>query len=74
MEPNEYTYFILSLSYELPEDGTDVPKHVGAGKDYVVCAFVWFCKLTFFFVISYQDEELRAQYHCLLTTAFLWLH
>jgi len=34
--------------YELPEDGTDVPKHVTVVKDYtdalVMCAFVWLHK------------------------------
>jgi hypothetical protein len=34
--------------YELPEDGTDMPKCVGVVKDYtdmfVICAFVWFYK------------------------------
>jgi hypothetical protein len=39
---------VLNVVYELPEDGTDVLKHVGAVKDYtdvfVICAFVWFYK------------------------------
>jgi len=26
-------FSFLSLAYELPEDATDMPKHVGAGKD-----------------------------------------
>jgi hypothetical protein len=36
------------MLYELPEYGTDVPKHAGIVRDYmdmfVMCAFVWFCK------------------------------
>jgi hypothetical protein len=39
--------------YELPEDGTDVPKHVGIVNDYtdvsVTCVFFWFYKLMFNF-------------------------
>jgi len=40
---------VLDLVYELPEDGTDVPKHVKVAKDYnlnvsVACAFSLFCK------------------------------
>ena len=27
--------------YELPENGTDVPKHVGAVKDYTDVFVVW---------------------------------
>jgi hypothetical protein len=42
---------VLNLVYELPEDGTDVSKHVGVVKDYtdmfIICAFVWLYKLTF---------------------------
>jgi len=53
-------YLVLSLAYELPEDGTDVPKHVGAGKDcmdvFVVSAFV-----CFFFLFSFNGKSPRDQ-------------
>jgi len=75
-------YLVLSLAYELPEDGTDVPKHVGAGKDCMdvfvvsafVCFFFFFLLMESLLVISQQDEQLRAQYHYLLTTPSVWLH
>jgi hypothetical protein len=53
-----------------------MPIHVGAGKDYmdVLSAFVWFFVNECLFVISEQDEQLRAQYHYLLTTHFMWFH
>ena len=39
---------VLSLVYELPEDGTGLLTHEGAVTDHmdmsVVCAFVHFCK------------------------------
>lgn len=41
-------YQVLNLVYELPEDGTGVPKHVEAVKDYkhvfVISAFIWLCE------------------------------
>jgi len=41
-------YLVLSLACELPEDGTDVPKHVGARKDcmdvFVLSELCGFCK------------------------------
>lgn len=40
----------VRLMYEIPEDGTDVPQHVGVVKDYtdmfVICAYFWFYILT----------------------------
>jgi hypothetical protein len=38
----------IKLVYELPEDRTEMPKHVGVIKEcitvYAVCAFSWFIK------------------------------
>ena len=38
-------YQVLILVYELPEDGTAMPKYVVVKfYIYVMCEFVWFCK------------------------------
>jgi hypothetical protein len=33
---------VLNLMYKIPEDGTDVPKHLGGVKDYT---FICVCNL-----------------------------
>ena len=43
-------YLVLSLAYELPVDGTDVPKHVGAGKYYMDVFVVSVCVCVVFFL------------------------
>jgi hypothetical protein len=45
MDVNSYLTGSLNLVYELPEDGTDVPKHVGLVKHLalnvvVTCAYI----------------------------------
>jgi hypothetical protein len=44
-----FSFQLWFLVYELPNDGTDVQKHVGVVKDdvvmFVISVFVWFNKL-----------------------------